>query len=124
MGVGGHRAHVPGQRPVLDSAMTATRPRFHRKSTDVASEGSLLVSQGTYHPLIRNKLQAELHSELQCSYRRVIKAGGREPTRQTQVMQGLSVMLGMCSTSPSLSQLASVPGGDGDKETGLKAGES
>lgn len=30
-------------------------------------------------------------------------------TRQTQVMQGLSVMLGMWRTSPSLSQLASVP---------------
>lgn len=30
-------------------------------------------------------------------------------TRQTHVMQGLSVMLGMWRTSPSLSQLASVP---------------
>ncbi len=30
-------------------------------------------------------------------------------TRQTQEMQGLSVMLGMCNTSPSFSQLASVP---------------
>lgn len=30
-------------------------------------------------------------------------------TRHTQVMQGLSVMLGMWRTSPSFSQLASVP---------------
>lgn len=41
-------------------------------------------------------------------------------TRQTQVMQGLSVMLGMCRTSPSLSQLAGVPVKDGGKVTQVR----
>jgi len=38
-------------------------------------------------------------------------------TRHTQEMQGLSVMLGMCRTSPSFSQLASVPEEEEEKKT-------
>ena len=37
-------------------------------------------------------------------------------------MQGLSVMLGMCRTSPSFSQLASVPVEGGRKVTEVRAG--
>ncbi len=41
-------------------------------------------------------------------------------TRHTQVMQGLSVMLGMWRTSPSFSQLASVPVKDSRKVTKVR----